>query len=67
MAPTTKIIHGSDRYNIPELSWIAAIQAKMALEGVLGDLMAGGDIDREGAEEVAMQFLSENAKELYGL
>lgn len=67
MAPTTKIMHGSDGYNVPELSWIAAIQAKRALEGVLGDLMAGGDIDREGAEEVATQFLSENAKELYGL
>jgi predicted TIM-barrel fold metal-dependent hydrolase len=67
MAPTTKIMHGSDGYNIPELSWIAALQAKWALERVLGDLIERDDVDEEGARVIAAQFLSDNAKRLYDL
>ncbi len=67
MAPTTKIMHGSDGYNVPELSWIAALQAKRALEGILDDLIDRKEIDGEEAEEIAAQFLSENAMRLYGL
>jgi len=67
MAPTTKIMHGSDGYNIPELSWIAALQAKWALERVLGDLIERDEVDEEGARVIAAQFLSDNAKRLYDL
>ena len=67
MAPTTKIMHGSDGYNIPELSWIAALQAKWALERVLDDLIERDEIDEGGAQEIAAQFLSENARRLYDL
>jgi predicted TIM-barrel fold metal-dependent hydrolase len=67
MAPTTKIMHGSDGYNIPELSWIAALQAKQALERVLGDLIERNEVDEEGAQVIAAQFLSDNARRFYDL
>jgi predicted TIM-barrel fold metal-dependent hydrolase len=67
MAPMTKIMHGSDGYNIPELSWIAALQAKRALERVLGDLIKRDEVDEEEARTIAAQFLSDNARRLYDL
>ena len=67
MAPTTKIMHGSDGYNIPELSWIAALQAKRALERVLGDLIERDEVDEEEARTIAAQFLSDNARRIYDL
>ena len=67
MAPTTKIMYGSDGYNIPELYWIAAIQARKVLSATLNELIELKEIDEEWAYEIAKQILSENAKRVYSI
>ena len=67
MAPTNKIMYGSDGYNIPELHWISAIQTKKALSATLNELVESKEIDEEWAHEIAKQFLSDNSKYIYHL
>jgi predicted TIM-barrel fold metal-dependent hydrolase len=67
MAPTTKIMYGSDGYNIPELHWISSIQTKKALSAALNELLESKEIDEEWAQEITKDFLSENAKRIYRL
>ena len=67
MAPTTKIMYGSDGFKIPELHWFSSIQAKKALTAALNELVESREIDEESAYEVAKQFLSDNAKRIYNL
>ena len=67
MAPTTKIMYGSDGYNIPELHWISSIQTKKTLSAALNELLASKEIDEEWAYEIAKDFLSKNAKRIYKL
>lgn len=67
MAPTSKIMYGSDGFNIPELFWIAALAAKRGLRDALGEIVASGTLDEEQALDVADRFLSGNAKKLYGV
>ena len=67
MAPTNKIMYGSDGYNIPELHWISSIQTKKALSTALNELVESKEIDEECADNIAKQFLSDNAKRIYNL
>ena len=67
MAPTTKLMYGSDGYNIPELHWISSIQTKRALSAALNELLESKEIDEDWAHEIAKDFLSENAKRIYKL
>jgi len=67
MAPTTKIMYGSDGFNIPETYWFASLQAKRAITAALRELVESNAISDEDAEEIARQFLSENAKRIYNL
>jgi predicted TIM-barrel fold metal-dependent hydrolase len=65
MAPTSKIMYGSDGFNVPELHWIAAIAAKRGLSEALGEIVSSGTLDEEQALATAKRFLSENARRLY--
>jgi len=67
MAPTTKLMYGSDGFNVPELHWFSAIHAKRSLSAALGELLRSGDADEGWAHEAAERFLSGNAKRIYGL
>lgn len=67
MAPTTKIMYGSDGYNVPELHWFSSIQTKKALSEALKDLLESEEISEKWALKIAEQFLSENAKRIYKL
>lgn len=67
MAPTSKIMYGSDGWNLPELFWISAVETKRALSAALNELVASKTIDEEWALEVGKQILSENAKRVYRL
>jgi len=67
MTPTTKIMYGSDGYNIPELHWISSIQTKKALSAALNGLLESKEIDEEWTHEIAKDILSENAKRIYKL
>lgn len=67
MAPTTKIMYGSDGHKIPELYWFSAIKAKRALSAALNELLVSEEIDEEWAREIAEQVLHENAERVYDL
>ena len=67
MAPTNKLMYGSDGYNLPELHWISSILTKKALQDALNGLIASKEIDEDWAEEIARQILAENAKRIYDL
>lgn len=67
MAPTTKIMFGSDGYNNPEIFWIAAIWGKQAISEALQDLVRSDAIDEDYAYKAGSLILSENAIRLYKL
>ena len=67
MAPTTKIMYGSDGFNIPELHWISAVESKNALSAALNGLVGSKVIDEEFASQVGKQILFENAQRIYRL
>ena len=67
MAPTNKIMYGSDGYTTPEQFWISAVLTKKALEQALNGLVESKEIDEEWAQEIADQILSENAKRIFKL
>jgi uncharacterized protein len=67
MAPMSKIMYGSDAYNIPELFWFSAINFKKVFERVLGKLIEDDVVDENYAKNIASMILSENAKNFYRL
>ena len=67
MAPLTKVLYGSDGYNIPEIFWFAARHFKRALGGALETLVNAGYVDAAFAERAAKSILSDNARALYKL
>ena len=67
MCPTTKILYGSDGYNIPELFWISAIWGKQAISEALQELVRSKAINEDYAYKVGSLILSENAIRLYKL
>ena len=67
MAPTNKIMYGSDGFNIPEIHWFAAVQTRKALSSVLDDLAEQGKCSEEDAVHIGEDFLAENARRLYRL
>jgi uncharacterized protein len=67
MAPMTKIMYGSDGYNIPELFWFSSLYLKKSLGRALDKLIENDTMDEAYARQVATWILSENAKRLYKL
>lgn len=67
VAPVTKILYGSDGYNLPEMNWFAARLCRRALKAYLLSLVEDKAVRPEYALWVASRILSENAAELYGL
>ncbi len=67
MAPMTKLLYGSDGYNIPELFWFSGIYFKKILARVLQKLIDDDVMDVDYGQQVATWILSENARRLYRL
>jgi hypothetical protein len=68
LAPTTKLLFGSDGFNTPELHWFGTHTARRAIGHVLTALLHDGWIGHEGeAIEIASSILRGNAVSLYGL
>jgi predicted TIM-barrel fold metal-dependent hydrolase len=65
MAPTTKIMYGSDGFNIPEIHWFSAVHTEMALKSLLAELKDQGICTEEEGLRIAQDFLADNAKRLY--
>jgi predicted TIM-barrel fold metal-dependent hydrolase len=67
LAPSSKIMYGSDGFNLPELIWLGARVAKRALGKSLGMLVQEGLFDEDEVDRIGRRILFENANQLYGL
>jgi hypothetical protein len=67
LAPSSKIMYGSDAFNLPELYWLGAKVGKRTLGKCLRMLVNEGLYDQDEANRIGKQILFENANELYGL
>ena len=66
-APLSKIVIGSGGHGIPEIAWLAALTAKVALTEVLADAIRLGLMATKPAEVTAHMILKDNAARLYRL
>ncbi len=66
-APLSKVMIGSGGHGSPEIAWLAALTAKIALTEVLGDAIRLGLMASQRAEETARMILHDNARRLYRL
>lgn len=67
MAPLSKILVGSGGHNTPEIAWLSALTAKMALGEVLGDAVRLELMTWNQAETAGRMILHDNAARMYGL
>jgi len=66
-APLSKIVVGSGGHGTPEIAWLAAKTAKIALAEVFEDGVRLKLITKSDAETAANMILHDNAARLYGL
>ncbi len=64
-APLSKIVVGSGGHGTPEIAWLAAKTAKIALSVVLGDAVGLNLITPKQAERAGHMILHDNAARLY--
>ncbi|MBX9667221.1 MAG: amidohydrolase family protein [Candidatus Obscuribacterales bacterium] len=67
VAPTTKILGGTDGHSVPEMHWYGALVTKEALQAVLGQLVGDNFIRSVDAMSIAEKFLYGNTRDLYNL
>jgi predicted TIM-barrel fold metal-dependent hydrolase len=65
--PLSKVMVGSGGHGTPEIAWLSAKTAKIALKEVLGDAVRLDLLDQARAEEIGHMILHDNAARLYGL
>jgi predicted TIM-barrel fold metal-dependent hydrolase len=64
MAPTSKILYGSDAPSLVDFLWLGAVSIRRSLGRVLSNWMEQGLPESE-AERIAHQILHQNAERLY--
>ncbi len=67
IAPLSKLTVGSGGHDTPEIAWLAAKTAKIALAEALGDAIRLGLMTTKQAERVGRMILHDNAARMYGL
>jgi predicted TIM-barrel fold metal-dependent hydrolase len=67
IAPTAKVMYGSDESTEPELAWISAVMAREALERVLGAAVDRRWMTESDAVRVGRGVLGGNCARLHGL
>jgi predicted TIM-barrel fold metal-dependent hydrolase len=65
VAPSSKVMYGSDAFNLPELMWFGAKVGKSTLSKCLSASVEGGLLGEREAGRIAKRILFENANELY--
>lgn len=65
--PLSKILFGSDAYNLPELYWLAARWGKRFLSQALGVYVSEGVLSEEEALEGARMILYKNNRAIYNI
>ncbi|MFH1574017.1 MAG: amidohydrolase family protein [Acidobacteriota bacterium] len=66
-APWSKIVVGSGGHGTPEIAWLAAKTAKIALSTVFTEAVSSGLVTEKQAASAARMILHDNAARLYGL
>ena len=66
-APYSKVVFGTDGFNIPEVYWIGAIAARQAVSEAMAWACDAGILDEPTARRAAAMILDENARRLYGI
>ncbi len=67
LAPLSKLMIGSGGHGSPEVSWLAAKTAKIALGEVLSGAVRLGLMAEKDAERTGRMILHDNAARMYGL
>jgi hypothetical protein len=67
MCPTTKIMYGSDGFDIPETHWYAAISAKKTILSIVNGLIESNRISHSYGERMIHHILYENSMNLHGI
>ncbi|MHB1317854.1 MAG: amidohydrolase family protein, partial [Anaerolineae bacterium] len=67
VAPLSRLMIGTGGHGTPEVAWLGAKVAKIALAAVLDESVARGLMPSASAPRVASMILYENAALLYGL
>src|SRR4051794_20204102 len=67
LAPTTKVLYGSDAAGLTEAIWLGGPALRLALDGALGAWLRAGALTAGQAEHLAERILHANARTLYGL
>ena len=67
MAPLSRVCYGSDAFGSPEPFAVSALLGKRALAQALESLIDDGMLSPSEAQAAAVQILSQNARDLYGL
>ena len=67
LTPLSKLMIGSGGHGSPEVSWLAAKTAKIALGEVLSDAVRLGLMSEGAAQKAGQMILHDNAARLYGL
>src|SRR5215471_19136188 len=67
LAPSTKLLYGSDLRGLPELFALSADWGRATLADALAWLVDRGELNGDGAREVGRRILADNAIELYRL
>jgi hypothetical protein len=66
MMPLSKLIIGSGGHGIPEIAWLSAKTAKIALKEVLEDNVKRSLLGFHQAKQIGRMILHDNAARLYG-
>jgi predicted TIM-barrel fold metal-dependent hydrolase len=67
ITPSSKVMYGSDGFNIPELFWFSAKVGKRVLEKCFSIFAERKVFDEDEINQKAKQILSQNATQLYRL
>ncbi len=67
LAPSTKILYGSDAHSQPEMFWLGAQYARWALGNILADWLKDDTVEEHEAWEIAERICFRNALGLYRL
>ncbi len=65
IAPSSKVMYGSDGFGVPEVFWFSAKLGKRVLEKCFTKFIEGNVFDEDEATEKAASILSGNASTLY--
>ena len=65
--PTAKILYGSDEASEPEVLWICAKMARLALERVLSSAVDRDHLTAPEATRIGLGILANNTVALHGI